>query len=153
MALRSARAFVLPTPASWNELQLTLRLLLTAQPGVPVWTCVPVGAFAGLTVVAAEAAAENTMTAANGTARRKRNRRNMIVSSEWLSVIQAIYRRRDREGWRARRYVAETAIARYEAGTGVAVRLLVVSVSLRFWNCTVIGGLQDGLNVAVAVMV
>src|SRR4029450_3172543 len=37
-----------------------------------------------------------------------------------------------------------TVIARYEAGTGVAVRLLVVSVSLRFWNCTVIGGLHAG---------
>ena len=46
-----------------------------------------------------------------------------------------------------------TVIACYRAGTGNATRPLVVSVSLRFWNCTVIGGLQDGLNVAVAVMV
>src|SRR5712691_10022406 len=46
-----------------------------------------------------------------------------------------------------------TVIARYEAGTGVAVRLLVVSVSLRFWNCTVIGGLHAGWNAAVAVRV
>ena len=44
-------------------------------------------------------------------------------------------------------------IARYEAGTGNAVRRLVSSVSLRFWNCTVIGGLHAGWNVAVAVRV
>jgi hypothetical protein len=73
---------VLPTPASSNELQLTLRLL-TVQVGEPVWTCVPVGAFAGLNVVVdvAEAAVENAMTAANGAVSRKRIRRNTIVSS------------------------------------------------------------------------
>jgi hypothetical protein len=43
--------------------------------------------------------------------------------------------------------------ARYEAGTGVAVRLLVVSVSVTFWNSTVIGGLHAGWNTAVAVRV
>lgn len=37
VALKSARAFVLPTPASSNELQLTVRPE-TEQLGVPVWT-------------------------------------------------------------------------------------------------------------------
>jgi hypothetical protein len=43
-------AFVLPTPASSYVLQLTVRPE-TEQLGVPVWTCVPVGAAAGLNVV------------------------------------------------------------------------------------------------------
>jgi hypothetical protein len=83
VTLRFAVAFVLPTPASSNELHETLRLLSTVQLGVPVWTCVPVGAFAGLNVVVdvAEAAVENAMTAANGAVSRKRIRRNTIVSS------------------------------------------------------------------------
>ncbi len=82
VALKSARALVLPTPASSNELHETLRPL-TVQLGEPVWTCVPVGAFAGLNVVVwlAQAAAENAMTRANGTVNRKRIRRNTIVSS------------------------------------------------------------------------
>jgi uncharacterized protein YggE len=81
VTLKSALAFVLPTPASSNELHETLRSL-TVQLGEPVWTCVPVGAFAGLNVVvgAAHATAEHAMTAANGTVNRKRIRRNTIVS-------------------------------------------------------------------------
>src|SRR5215467_245503 len=51
VALRFAVAFVLPTPASSKELHETLPLLPTVQPGVPVWTWVPVGAAAGLNVV------------------------------------------------------------------------------------------------------
>src|SRR5712691_1648380 len=80
VALRSACALVLPTPASWNELHETLRPL-TVQPGEPVWTCVPVGAFAGLNIVVlADAAPVSAMTAAKGTASRNRIRRNTIVS-------------------------------------------------------------------------
>ena len=68
VALRSARALVLPTPASSNELHETLRLLLTVQVGEPVWTCVPVGAFAGLIVVvwAAQAAEAKRATSSIG---------------------------------------------------------------------------------------
>jgi hypothetical protein len=80
VALKSARALVLPTPASSNELHETLRPL-TVQLGVPVWTCVPVGAFAGLNTVPADAAAENAMTAASGAIKIKRIRRNMVASS------------------------------------------------------------------------
>ena len=48
---------MLPTPASSNELHETLRPL-TVQAGVPRWTWVPLGAFAGsnVVVVAADAA-------------------------------------------------------------------------------------------------
>jgi hypothetical protein len=59
----SAWALVLPTPASSNELHETLRPL-TAQPGEPLWTCVPLGAFAGLNVVVVAAdAAEGSANA------------------------------------------------------------------------------------------
>ena len=78
VALKSAVAFVLPTPASSNELQVT-ESPETAQLGVPLWTCVPVGAFAGLVVVAAEAAVANAMTAAIGSASRMRIRRNTVA--------------------------------------------------------------------------
>jgi hypothetical protein len=81
VALKFAVALVLPTPASSNELHETLRLGLTVQPGVPLWTCVPCGAFAGLTTVPADAAAENAMTAASGVVKMKRIRRNMGASS------------------------------------------------------------------------
>lgn len=40
-------AFVLPTPASWKELQVTERFVPTVHPIEPVWRCVPDGAFAG----------------------------------------------------------------------------------------------------------
>ncbi len=46
VTLKFAVAFVLPTPASWYELHETLRPL-TEQLGVPLWTCVPVGAAVG----------------------------------------------------------------------------------------------------------
>src|SRR5262245_5588830 len=66
VALRSAVALVLPTPASSNELHETLRPL-TVQLGVPRWTCVPLGAFAGsnVVVVAADTDAGNATAAAN----------------------------------------------------------------------------------------
>jgi hypothetical protein len=82
VTLRFAVALVLPTPASSNELHETFRPL-TVQLGEPVWTWVPVGAFAGLKVVfwlAEATAVENAKTAANGTARRNRIRRIVTVS-------------------------------------------------------------------------
>ena len=64
VADNSAVALALPTPASSNELQETLRPLLTVQPGEPVCTCVPDGAFAGSNVVVtAEYAAGVTSSA------------------------------------------------------------------------------------------
>lgn len=54
-------AFELPTPFSWNELHVTNRVEeLTVQPIVPDWRCVPVGALAGLIVVAARATEADT---------------------------------------------------------------------------------------------
>jgi len=78
-------AFELPTPASWYELHVTNCVAVSTEhvAAVPAEKWVPVGAFAGLMVVVevADAAAENAMTAANGTVKRKRIRRNTIVSS------------------------------------------------------------------------
>src|SRR5215469_1761797 len=76
-------AFELPTPASWYELHVTSCVEGSTEhvADVPAEKWVPVGAFAGLIVVAADAAAENAMTAANGTVKRKRILRNTIVSS------------------------------------------------------------------------
>jgi hypothetical protein len=53
------------------------------QLGEPLWTCVPCGALLGSKVVVwlAEAAVEDAMTTASGTAKRKRIRRNTVVSS------------------------------------------------------------------------
>jgi hypothetical protein len=81
--------------------------------------------------------------------------RGAVVTNEKLQALgsRRFYRPPGRAGRHARRRVAGTVIARYGAGTGNAVRLLVVSVSLRFWNSTVIGGLHAGWNVAVAVRV
>src|SRR6266516_2856433 len=77
-------AFELPTPLSWYELHVTKSVEVSTEhvADVPCWKWVPVGAFAGLIVVVevADAAAENAMTAANGTVKRKRIRRNTIVS-------------------------------------------------------------------------
>jgi hypothetical protein len=76
-------AFALPTPASSNVLHVTNCVVgSTEQPIVPVWRCVPVGAFAGLifVTIAADAAVENAMTAASGATERKRIRRNTFVS-------------------------------------------------------------------------
>ena len=80
---RAPVAFELPTPASWYELHVTNCVEGSTEhvAAVPAEKWVPVGAFAGLIVVAADAAAENAMTAANGTVKRKRIRRNTIVSS------------------------------------------------------------------------
>ena len=50
VALKLPVALLLPTPASSNELHEMLRLLPTVQLGVPLWTCVPVGALAELNV-------------------------------------------------------------------------------------------------------
>ena len=76
---RAPVAFELPTPASWYELHVTSPEESTEHVAdVPAWKWVPVGAAAGLIVVVADAAAENAMTAANGTARMKRIRRNTI---------------------------------------------------------------------------
>ena len=82
-ALKFAVALVLPTPASSKEPHETLRLLLTVQLGEPVWTCVPFGALLELNVVVwlAEAVAEDAMTTASGTAKRKSIRRNTVVPS------------------------------------------------------------------------
>ena len=76
-------AFELPTPASWYELHVTNCVEGSTEhvADVPAEKWVPVGAAAGLIVVAADAAAENAMTAANGIVKRKRIRRNTIVSS------------------------------------------------------------------------
>jgi len=78
-------AFELPTPASRYELHVTNCVEGSTEhvADVPAEKWVPVGAAAGLivVVVAADAAAENAMTAANGTVKRKRIRRNTIVSS------------------------------------------------------------------------
>src|SRR5215475_11186913 len=65
-------AFELPTPASWYELHVTNCVEGSTEhvADVPAEKWVPVGA-----------AAENAMTAANGTVKRKRIRRNTIVSS------------------------------------------------------------------------
>jgi hypothetical protein len=76
-------AFAPPTPASSKVLHVTNWVVaLTEQPIVPVWRCVPVGAFAGLIVVVevAHAAVENPMTTASGAIKRKRIRRNTFVS-------------------------------------------------------------------------
>jgi hypothetical protein len=79
VALSDPVAFELPTPLSWYELHVTSPEESTEHVAdVPAWKWVPVGAAAGLIVVVADAAAENAMTAANGTARRKRIRRNTI---------------------------------------------------------------------------
>ena len=67
VADKFAVAFVLPTPASSYELHETLRPL-TEQLGVPVWTCVPFGAAAGLNVVVAEAAEAMTSSADSASA-------------------------------------------------------------------------------------
>jgi hypothetical protein len=83
-------AFVLPTPASSNVLHVTNIVVASAeQPIVPVWRCVPVGAFAGLMVVVevADAAVANPMITASGAIKRKRIRRNTFVSSCELSVV------------------------------------------------------------------
>src|SRR5215204_2064127 len=61
VALKSAVASVLPTPASSYSLHVTVRPL-TVQLGVPVWTCVPAGAAVGSKVVAARAAGANKPT-------------------------------------------------------------------------------------------
>jgi hypothetical protein len=77
-------AFALPTPASSNVLHVTNCVAgSTEQPIVPDWRCVPVGAFAGLifVVIAADAAVENVMTAANGTVKMNRIRRSIFASS------------------------------------------------------------------------
>jgi len=76
-------AFELPTPASWYDVHVTncVEELTEHVAAVPAEKWVPVGAAAGLIVVAADAAAENAMTAANGTVKRKRIRRITIVSS------------------------------------------------------------------------
>jgi len=82
VALSDPVAFELPTPASWYELHVTKPEESTEHVAdVPAEKWVPVGAAAGLIVVAADAAAENAMTAAHGTVKRKRIRRNTIVSS------------------------------------------------------------------------
>lgn len=67
VTLKFPVALALPTPASSYELHETLRPL-TVQLGEPVWTCVPVGAFAGLNVVVwtAQAAAAKRATSSIG---------------------------------------------------------------------------------------
>jgi hypothetical protein len=76
-------AFEPPTPASWYELHVTSCVEVSTEHVAVPKKWVPVGAFAGLMVVVevADAAAENAMSAANGTVKRKRIRRITIVSS------------------------------------------------------------------------
>jgi hypothetical protein len=62
-------AFAPPTPASSKALHVTNWVVAsTEQPIVPVWRCVPVGAFAGLIVVVevAHAAAAKRATISSG---------------------------------------------------------------------------------------
>src|SRR2546421_12077774 len=61
VAFRVAVAFVLPTPASVNPLQVRV-VPLAEHPGVPVFRWVPVGAFAGLVVVPARAGPAKSTT-------------------------------------------------------------------------------------------
>lgn len=74
-------AFELPTPASWYELHVTNCVEGSTEhvAAVPAEKWVPVGAFAGLIVVAADAAVENAMTPASAIGRGSR-RRSFLMS-------------------------------------------------------------------------
>lgn len=74
-------AFELPTPASWYELHVTNCVVGSTEhvAAVPAEKWVPVGAFAGLVVVAADAVAENAMTPASAIGRGS-SRRSFLMS-------------------------------------------------------------------------
>jgi hypothetical protein len=74
-------AFELPTPLSWYELHVTScgEPLTEHVADVPAWKWVPVGAFAGLIVVTADAVAENAMTPASAIGRGS-SRRSFLMS-------------------------------------------------------------------------
>jgi hypothetical protein len=75
-------AFELPTPASWYELHVTNCVVGSTEhvAAVPAEKWVPVGAFAGLIVVAADAAAENATAAASTTGRGSSRSRSFLMS-------------------------------------------------------------------------
>src|SRR5215469_8651477 len=81
VALRSAVALVLPTPASSYELHETLRpVTVQAGVGVPVTRCVPFGAAAELKTVPADAAEENATAAASAIGRGSSRSRSFLMS-------------------------------------------------------------------------
>jgi hypothetical protein len=83
-------AFELPTPASWYELHVTSCVEGSTEhvAAVPAEKWVPVGAFAGLIVVAADATAGNA-TAATTTVARARSRKGVLIF-EFLLCIPSV---------------------------------------------------------------
>jgi hypothetical protein len=96
-------AFAPPTPPSSNVLHVTNKVLeLTEQPIVPVWRCVPVGAFAGsmFVVIAANAADADKAKTNIESAVMIPSRRIYSVfppwSPEWVSCLRELTRRAER---------------------------------------------------------
>ena len=96
-------AFAPPTPPSSNVLHVTNKVLeLTEQPIVPVWRCVPVGAFAGsmFVVIAANAAdADKAKTNIESAVMIPSLRIFKVFppcSPEWVSCLRELTRRAER---------------------------------------------------------